>query len=215
MTDRYANGVYEAIHESAPIRQGDIFHDVPRVDMSLSDMPVYVPGAEPKVSSWDHERSQPGLKIIAQVTPVWGIVATQDCDCQWSASITLCQIDPLEEVVRDFREVKDDRNFVRKLHRQSIDNLKWLYLPPSSVVGFESRMAVDFRECVRVPTEDLLHLRHLRPARLGKVAFQHFRERLAHFFRRYPVNEWYPLNKSEFEAYKEGAGEVRPYPWQE
>jgi len=40
-------------------------------------------------------------------------------------------------------------------------------------------------------------------------------EALAHFFRRYAYNEWYPLTKEEFAAYAADCPEpVAPYSWQ-
>jgi len=79
-------------------------------------------------------------------------------------------------------------------------------------------MAVDFLSTLRIPREDLENLRHLRRGRLNSTADEHFRERVAEFFRRYAYNEWYPFSKDEFEAYKQGHPEeasiILPYPYQ-
>ena len=72
--------------------------------------------------------------------------------------------------------------------------------------GLGARSAVDFRVVLPVPRLDLESMRDLRIARLNQVAREHFREALSHFFRRYAFNEWYPLNREEFNAYAEQAG---------
>ena len=62
----------------------------------------------------------------------------------------------------------------------------------------------------------------VRGARCGFVgclvviaeADEHFRERLAEFFRRYPYDEWYPLEKAEFAEYKKSYPETEPREWQ-
>ena len=52
-------------------------------------------------------------------------------------------------------------------------------------------------------------------ARLNDLADEHFRERLAEYFRRYPYDEWYPLDKAELEEYRRSKPEpIQPYPWQ-
>jgi hypothetical protein len=97
-----------------------------------------------------------------------------------------------------------------------MQNLKWFYLPPDQTMGFTDRRAVDFLATLRVARQDLESARHLRRGRLNDVADEHFRERLAEFFRRYPYNEWYPFTKEEFDAYRRSMGpeeteSIRPY----
>jgi len=55
----------------------------------------------------------------------------------------------------------------------------------------------------------------LRLARLNQIAVEHFRERLSEYYRRYPYDEWYPLDKAEFEEYRRDKPEpTEPFPWQ-
>jgi len=75
-------------------------------------------------------------------------------------------------------------------------------------------MAVDFTVTLRVPRAELEELRSLRRGRLNPVADEHFRERIAEFFRRYPYDEWYPLNQEELEAYRREYPDTPPFPWQ-
>ena len=98
--------------------------------------------------------------------------------------------------------------------QQARKNLKWFYLPPEGRIGFSRRMAVDFLVTIRIAREDLWEHRHLRKGRLIPEADEHFRERLAEFFRRYPYDEWYPLEKAEFAEYKKSYPETEPREWQ-
>jgi hypothetical protein len=88
-------------------------------------------------------------------------------------------------------------------------NLKWFYLPEDSELGFDKRMAVDFQVTLTVARQDLEAMRHLRKRRLNPEADEHFRERLAEFFRRYPVDEWYPLTAAEFSEYEKDYPEAQ------
>jgi hypothetical protein len=98
--------------------------------------------------------------------------------------------------------------------QQARINQKWFYLPPDEKVGFAQKMGVDFLVTLRVPRVDLETLRSLRKGRLNAIADEHFRERIAEFFRRYPYDEWYPLNKEELQAYVEEYPDAKPFPWQ-
>ena len=75
-------------------------------------------------------------------------------------------------------------------------------------------MGVDFQDVFTVPRLDLEELRRQRRGRLDGVAEAHFRERIAEFFRSYGYDEWYPLNREEFEAYERDHHGTVPFPWQ-
>jgi hypothetical protein len=75
-------------------------------------------------------------------------------------------------------------------------------------------MGVEFMTTLRVARVDLESLRNLRKGRLNWIAEEHFRERIAEFFRRYPYDEWYPLDTSEFSEYEKEYPDVHPFPWQ-
>ena len=75
-------------------------------------------------------------------------------------------------------------------------------------------MAVDFLLTLRLPLKDLMASRGRRRARLNAVADEHFRERIGEFFRRYPYDEWYPLNEREFAAYQSDYPDAQAFPWQ-
>jgi len=58
-------------------------------------------------------------------------------------------------------------------------------------------------------------MRDLRRGRLNDMADEHFRERIADFFRRYPYDEWYALNQDELAVYQQEYPDTNPYPWQQ
>jgi hypothetical protein len=66
-----------------------------------------------------------------------------------------------------------------------------------------------------LPRGELGDLRKLRKGRLNITAYEHFRERIAEFYRRYPYDEWYPLDKAEMETYKNEYPDATLFPWQE
>ena len=76
-------------------------------------------------------------------------------------------------------------------------------------------MAVDFMVTLRVPRDELEDIRDLRKGRLNEVADEHFRERISEFFRRYPYDEWYPLNSEELQAYTSEYPGTQAFHWQE
>lgn len=194
--------IYEFPEEMAPIRQGDIFKGIPRVDISLREMSIVNERNEPEAVAWEAIRSdRETITALVGLKSVWAIVITQDCDTIRSPDITLCEVKPFFEVVR-VGPPTTAKAWVNLLRRQAMTNLKWFYLPPDERIGFPERMAADYLTTIRVPREDLEDRRYLRTGRLNSHADEHFRERLAEFFRRYPYNEWYPFNKDEFEAYR-------------
>jgi hypothetical protein len=211
--------IYQFPPPAAPIRQGDIFETMPRVDFSLAELSIVTERNEPEAVTWDIVRgSADPVTAVVGLRAVWAIVITQDCDTIRAPDITLCEIKPFRDVLR-VPLPTTPKGWADLLRRQAVQNLKWFYLPSDPTVGFNDRMAVDFLATLRVAREDLEAARYLRRGRLNDVADEHFRERLAEFFRRYPYNEWYPFTREEFEAYRAGhpqeADFIHPYDHQQ
>lgn len=206
--------IYEFPDISMPLRQGDIFVGLPRIDISLQEIVLAEDSGE-RLLKWDDlATTNQSVKIIVPVQPVAAIIATQDCDSLRSRDITLCEI-------RDFRSVEGKSNdktsvkgLVRIITQHARINQKWFYLPPDNQLGFTDKMAADFTVTLRIPREDLETVRFLRRGRLNDIADEHFRERISEFFRRYPYDEWYALNKEEMSAYQAEHHNCQPYPWQ-
>ena len=201
------------------IRQGDIFQCIPRVEIDLATLPVI---SDPKLTQveevdWLRICQAPEvIRAVATIRPVHAIVITQDCDIQRASDISLCEIDRFDVVFAPAKGAAYPNKTMSLITQHSRYNLKWFYLPRDPSIGFEEPMAVDFQSVLRVSGLYLTqHTAALRKARLNDVADEHFRERLAEYFRRYPYDEWYPLDKAEFEEYQRGKSElIEPFPWQ-
>ncbi len=153
--------------------------------------------------------------MIVPVRPVAAIVVTQDCDAARSRDVTLCEIRGFRDVERKSRDTTSPKKWKNLLTQHSRINQKWFYLPPDDRVGFTEKMGVDFLVTLRVPRAELEQLRDMRKGRLNTVADEHFRERIGEFFRRYPYDEWYPLDQDEMKAYLDEYPGTKPFPWQE
>lgn len=206
--------IYEFPDQAAPLRQGDIFIGLPRIDISLQRVVIADPQGE-RLAKWAKLASHnQALNIIVPVRPVAAIVATQDCDAARGRDITLCEIQKFPDVERKAKDTQKPKSWVNILTQHARINQKWFYLPPDERIGFADKMAVDFMVTLRVPRAELEALRDLRTGRLNAVADEHFRERISDFFRRYAYDEWYPLNREELQAYIEDYPDSQPYPWQ-
>jgi len=206
--------IYEFPPTSAPIRQGDIFIGLPRIDVSLNRVLIAGQKGE-SMASW-LEVAQKGepVTIIVPVRPVAAIVATQDCDAIRGRDITLCEISNFRKVERKSKDTNSAKSWKNIITQHARINQKWFYLPPAREIGFFDKMAVDFAVTLRVPRAELEELRELRTGRLNPIADEHFRERIAEYFRRYPYDEWYPLDGEELKAYMNEYPDVAPFPWQ-
>ena len=207
--------IYEFPDATAPLRQGDIFIGIPRIDLSLKEVLVADDDGD-RVASWEELANQGRpVKIIVPVRPVAAIVATQDCDAVRSPDITLCEIREFRDVERKSKDTNKASKWKSILTQHARINQKWFYLPPDERLGFPDKMGVDFLVTLRMPREDLEDLRLFRRGRLNDVADEHFRERIGEFFRRYPYDEWYTLNAEEFQEYKKDYPDVQPFSWQD
>lgn len=207
--------IYEYPDPAQPVRQGDIFVGLPRVDFSLRGIPLVTGEGEPVLVDWrEIARHDAPVTALLGLRPVAAIVATQDCDALHARDITLCEIQRFREVEGKATKTTSAKSWKNILTQHARINLKWFYLPPDGEIGFAEKMAVDFLVTLRVPRTELEDLRDLRRGRLNPVADEHFRERISEFYRRYPYDEWYPLNQEELEAYRREYPDVEPFPWQ-
>lgn len=206
--------IYDFPDESHPIRQGDIFVGLPRVEVSLTRIAI-VEGTESYETSWPEiARHGKQVNAVLPIRPVTAIVITQDCDAIRAVDISLCEIRSFRDVEGKAKNTSSPKSWVSLITQQARINLKWFYLPPDHTLAFVEKMAVDFRLTIRVPGPELNSLKSLRKGRLNPEADEHFRERLSEFFRRYPYDEWYPLSSDEFHEYKSTYSDTPPRPWQ-
>jgi hypothetical protein len=204
-----------------PIQQGDIFRWIPSIDFSLKEFAFIKENSIIKPEGGWHNLIQPIIpekpfEIIVNIRPVFGIVASQDCDIIRSLDITFCEIGPFKDIDKQGQNAVSAKTWMSLITKHARINQKWFYLPPDEKLGFKEKMAVDFRSITKVNRVELEEYKAiLRVGRLNELSTAHFRERIAEFFRRYPYNEWYPLNSEELEAYQKEKGEVdHIYEWQ-
>jgi hypothetical protein len=208
--------IYDFPDTSEPLRQGDIFTNLPKIDVSLQKMVVIDKSGE-KVISWNElvgEGEPIPISIVVPAEPVIAIVATQDCDALRSRDVTLCEIRDFLTVEGKCKLTNSPKSWNNIITQHARINQKWFYLPPDSRLGFRKKMAVDFVVTLRIPRHDLEEMRSFRVGRLNEIAEEHFRERISEFFRRYPYDEWYPLDKEELGKYREDHSDIKPYQWQ-
>lgn len=207
--------IYEFPPQDSPIRQGDIFVGLPRVEVSL-DRIALIDEDGTHESPWvDVAFAGNQVRAILPVRPVKAIVISQDCDTTHSQDISLCEIRLFCDVYPSAAQAATPKAWKNIITQHARVNQKWFYLPPDERIGFADKMAVDFMVTLRVSRSELETLRDLRKGRLNPVADEHFRERIGEFFRRYPYDEWYPLNPGELETYRAQYPDVRPFPWQQ
>jgi len=207
--------IYVSTGIDEPLRQGDIFAGLPRIDLSLGDLDVVEENEDVVSANWSQiaKDGKPVMAVVG-IRPVHAIVITQNCDALRSRDVTLCEIQPFQEVEKKCQTTKNAKGWSSIITQQARLNYKWFYLPPDTMLGFACKMGVDFFSTIRVPRVDLEGFRHCRKGRLNDVASAHFRERIAEFFRRYPYDEWYPLNEEELQAYHAEHPDAQPFPWQ-
>ena len=216
---RYSRKViYEETAEDDAIRQGDIFYHIPRVDVALTPLMALTDDGLEETEWTKVIESGESVAVVSTVTPVITIVVTQDCDAARATEISLCQIRAFTEVEGAARSIaaknpaKTWRSIITKQARL---NQKWFYLPKDEMMGFDEKKGVDFQSPLRVPRAFLETFKKYRKGRLNELAYAHFRERISEFYRRYPYDEWYPLDKEEFDNYLEENTDAKPFPWQE
>lgn len=211
--------IYEQVSSGAPIRQGDIFVGVPKIEIALSTF-LLAEDDETRQTTWREMLAELGPNEVATaivpVKPVTGIVITQNCDAVRGESIVLAEVANYAEMMgKGLPSPTKLLKFARKITQNSRQHLRLFYLPADPEFGFDDRSACDFRVLIRAPRSDLEEMLDLRVGRLNTEATEHFRETLAQYFRRYPYNEWYPLTREEFDVYQADSSEpISPYPWQ-
>ena len=89
--------IYDSAPPDDPIRQGDIFFGLPRVEFSLTEMLEYSDGGVVQ-KNWDELANQEASTIVAAVRPVLGIVASQDCDVVRARDVTFCEVRSFQDV---------------------------------------------------------------------------------------------------------------------
>src|SRR3990172_11280163 len=87
--------IYQSLNQDEPIRQGDIFRNIPHLELSLSRLAV-VDDDQTEITTWQSivktGDTEPLTALVA-IEPVYGIVITQDCDAARGKHLCLANID--------------------------------------------------------------------------------------------------------------------------
>lgn len=199
-----------------PLYQGDIFKGIPLAEFSILES---LATADNTTIKWEDRLSEGGdpIQVLIELRPVTAMIISQDCDiARDGGSATLALVDQFKHVHRGAKDVTSPKVIQKHITRLARINLQWFYLPRDATIGFTDRMAVDFETTMRLDVMDLMSLRKHRLAGMNEYAREHLRHRIAYFFQRYPVDEWYALDREELEAYRaDGHPDAAPYPWQD
>ncbi len=207
--------IYDFPEPSSPIGQGDIFFGVPILDLTDDELPVIDDEGNAQTLPWESfAAAGNSVSAIIAVRPTIAIVGTQECDALRSPNITLFEVRPFRDVERKSKDTSKPSKWVPLITQHARINQKWFYLPADERLGFSEKMGADFLTPIRIPRLALERLLSFRKGRLNEVAKQHFRERLAEFFRRYAYDEWYPLTREELAEYQKNHPNAEPFPWQ-
>jgi hypothetical protein len=213
--------VYSKTNASEPIRQGDIFRWLPKIDVVLGDalLPILVESEEKggkEIDWFQFAQSVPPAVVppemevktaAVSVRSVFGIVISQDCDAARCEYVVFAEVKPFKELkgFQGLKEPPDAGKVIDIVTEHTRKHQKWYFLSDDEDIGFTRKMVADFDLIFEVKREMLV--KYIEPLRIGRlddeVAWPHFRERVAEFFRRYPYNEWYPLNSDEARAYED------------
>lgn len=214
--------IYEVVSPDAPIQQGDILFPIPMIEPPQLDS-VELLSEDGVVScKWlSVTQDGSGDKIIAtKINPVWGIVATQNCDAIRAPEISCFFIGEFYSVTCLNKPTTPEKG-IKEIVSQTQRNNKWFYLPPDSEIGFTQPMAANFLRIFQLDRDSLeKDIAVLRKGRLNSIAYEHYRECISQHFRRYSFNPWYPLSQGEFESYRDGIKDehekaaMLPYDWQ-
>ena len=206
--------IYEFPDKSQPVKQGDIFYPLPLISLDLNKMAISSKSGTLEEANWQILKDKKDIVVNTPLKNVWGVVATQDCDASRAPIISLFGIGIFKDVTGLDLPSRPNKR-VHMITQKSRLNARWFYLPSDEMVGFKESMAINFHLVFHIFRENLeQYVEELRMGRLNKVAFQHYRESIAQYFRRYPYDEWYPLNNDEFVEYGKEKGTVKPFEWQ-
>jgi len=206
--------IYDYPDKTVPIKQGDVFYPLPWAYLDLNGLLVLDKNGSIQFTNWKDVKARRDLVVNAPLNVTWAIVATQNCDALRSPMISLFAIGQLPEVTR-LTLPNSPRKWVDFITQKSRLNARWFYLPPDQRIGFNDRMAINFEIVLQLSRENLEnYVDELRRGRLNEIAYEHYRESMAQYFRRYPYDEWYPLDKQEFEEYKREKRDSKPFDWQ-
>lgn len=204
--------IYEVVSPGSPLRQGDLLYPVPMLEPPKLD--CLLEAKEGMFSPFSWTATPEPKAIVVPVVPTWAIVCSQDCDASRAPVISCFHVGTFLEVTR-MQLPETAKKRVSLITKKSREEGKWFYLPSAPSLMISEPMAVNFGRVFQLHRATLsAELDSLRKIRLNETAYQHFRESVAQYFRRYPYDEWYSLTQEELQAYEKDKGSVPHYQWQ-
>jgi len=135
--------IYEYPEPTVPIRQGDIFAGLPRVDVSLRTLAIIDDQNRTAEASWaDMAAAGKEITAVLPVRPVTAIVITQDCDTIRSRDISLCEIQSFRDVEGKAEQAKRPSSWMSIITQHARINQKWFYLPPDPRMEFSDKLVL-------------------------------------------------------------------------
>ena len=204
--------IYEITSQNdEPLRQGDILYPLPLLTFDPLNMFAKHSSGEDVVGDWLSVNNASEHHQIVQSQPVYGIVANQDCDAQRTDTLTCFLVRPMNE-----KELALGSNLskqVKNLIKWSRSEEKKFYLPIQNGF-FDAKQIADFQTVISINRQYIQdNVKIMRKAQLNEVARKHYRQRVGEYFWRYSYDEWYFLNKDEFDAY-ENKDSANRFEWQ-
>jgi hypothetical protein len=209
--------IYVTRDDAADVYQGDIYASVPFVHLSLSE-PVFFTSPNAAPATWSSCVAAVANGDIIASVPLrasLAMVISQDCDAARDDSfVTLCEVDDFRRVHPDIGDRTSADQLQKQITKVSKIVLRWFYLPiDTDRPDLNRKNAADFRVTTRLTVRDLRTLH--RVAGLNETAREHLRHRIAYFFQRYAVDEWYALDAAELRAYRrDGHPDTAAFEWQ-
>lgn len=214
---------------SNKIEQADIFLDLPFLDIiSVKVQAIEAKDGEFKYKEIDLDDYSPPddgsilNNVIANLELKPGIVISQNCDNLRRDHISFCEIKNLSKIENNFVQMQPGKR-IKYLTKEYKHKETYFYLPEEDGI-FEDKMAVDFSRIYQIQRVVLEKILKKRIASLSEIPLEHFRIKIANYFKRYAYDSWYVLRKEEYISYYEKhKGDlpdcelklIKPYPWQE
>lgn len=209
--------IYEPVDVDLPLRQGDIFVSIALPEWSMTEVPRLKEDGSFEQIDLSAVNAPTDVHAVVLLRMSTVIVVSQDCDCARGEYVSVAPVVGISTIIPDGQEPKNPKRWASYISKSAKEKLRYFYLPPDGNRVIAVKSVADFRSVSRVRLADMLSVRARgRRMRLNEVASDHFKEQLAHFFRRYAYNEWYPMDRDEFAAYREEkkAEQIDPYGWQ-
>ena len=199
--------IYEYPASDAPLQQGDILYPLPASVVDILGSPIFSADGSAIPRGW-LDAVADAVTVQVRVRPIWGILATHDCDALRSPALAFFIIIPLARCGLQLPAATKPKKWYRLITREMKLNPHLFYLPEEAKLGFTERMAVAFGQLLMVPLENIVpNVGRLRKGRLRSDALIHYRDSISRYYTRLVYDEWYSLTREEKAEYDGDRGD--------